>query len=60
MLHLNVAEQLTLSSCTNELSPTSEKDAVENMPFPFDNDLTKYIKNKKTEKHDIQFLQQNM
>ena len=51
---------MTLSSCTNELSPTSEKGAVENRPFPFDNDLTKYIKNKKTEKYDIQFLQQNM
>ena len=38
MLHLHVALQLppiTLSSWTNDLSPTSDKDAELNQQFPF-------------------------
>ena len=48
---------MTLSSCTNELSPTNEKDALLNRQFPFGNDLSKDFKNKKAEKHCILFSQ---
>ena len=52
-LNRSTAAMILSSSCTNELSPTHEKDAVLNKQFPFGNDLIKCVKNKKAEKHGI-------
>ena len=46
---------MTLSLCTNELSPIlpMKRFSVLNRQFPFNNDLIKYVNNKKPEKHDF-------